>query len=149
MGNKSRIEGLSFENLFKLQCQHQGILVLQMPLACKIIGYKFGRPNLIQQKSPFDFILIHNGISVYVDLKSFEGPRISHSMLTTHQVNALQSIRLHGCQAGYVVNHRAANTVVFYEADKLFELKPGQSLSAENGIYLGTWDNIHAGNLFV
>lgn len=150
MGIQSRIEGSRWENTLELLCRSQGILIIKMPLGCKIIVFKNGRPSLCQIKTPFDYTLIdRHGTPCFLDCKSFDSDRISHSQITEHQVNKLYDIEHHNARAGYLVHLRKIDAVVFYDAIDLHELKPGHSLNANEGEYLGPWNNVCLGNLFV
>lgn len=144
-GRQNRIKGIQFENILVFHARHQGIHVIQMPLACKRIG----RTRLIQIKSPFDFTLISKGISVYIDCKSIAGPSLSYSNLTPHQVHALETVYDAGCQAGYLCYFTAHKAIVFFDAKQLCSLTHRTSLRPEEGIYLGTIEDLHLGNLFV
>lgn len=145
MGNIQRMQGLQFENILQIHARQQGIHVEKMPLGARRIG----REKLIQIKTNYDFCLIHNGVCVFIDAKSYDSDRFAYSSITPHQVHALTRLMRAGVQSGYVVWHRPSNCVVFYDALKLDLLQPGQSISPLNGVYLGTFENIALGTLFV
>jgi len=144
-GNKSRIAGSQWENTLELLCRSQGILTIKMPLGCRRVGPK----RLIQIKTAFDYVLIDSrGTVCFLDCKSFDSDRMSHSQLTEHQVDKLSDIEHHKVRAGYLVYFRKINVVVFFDASKMKALRPGHSLTASDGEYLGHWDNPCLGNLF-
>lgn len=149
MGNKSRIEGKNWESRLVDECAFHGVLVVEMPLGCRITGFRNGRPTLAQKKTPYDFMLISkHGVVCVLDCKSFDSDRISHSQLTEHQVDKLSDIEHHKVRAGYLVHLRKINAIVFFDAIKLKRLTPGNSLLATDGEYIGTWDKMALGNLF-
>lgn len=143
-GKKARLEGIQFEELLHREALRENILVVRMPLGCKRIG----KNKLIQIKTPFDFVLVHNGQSVFIDCKSFDSDRITHSQLTTHQVIALTRIEEKGCTAGYAIWLRKASCVAFVKASKLADLQPNESIKAEDMTLLGTIENFGLGRLF-
>lgn len=116
-----------------------------MPLGCERRGQK-----LIQIKTPFDWILVHNGTVVFVDCKSLEkGSTFPSSLIKAHQAFALEATQHHGCQSGYIVHFKEHNAVVFFDAEKLKATHFGHSLKADEGIYLGTFDKMALGTLFI
>lgn len=143
-GNASRIQGLQFENILKFHAKHQGIHAEPMPIAAK----RFGR-KIIQIKSNFDFILIYKGVSIFIDCKTYDSNTLSFSKITPHQMYALSTIEDAGCRSGYLCHFRPNNSVIFFEASKLRSLQPTKSLTEADGIYIGPYENMCLGTLFV
>jgi penicillin-binding protein-related factor A (putative recombinase) len=121
----------------------KGILFIKMPLGCERRGKK-----IIQVKTPFDYTLIKNGEVVFIDCKSFDKSRISHSMLIFHQIQALQQIYEMGCNAGYLVHMRDISKVVFFASPKLWLLKVRESLTLKDGQELGDYEDFSLDILF-
>lgn len=145
MGNVQRLEGAHFESDLEFQCRLQKILFIKMPLGCRRIG---GFRKIIQVPTPFDYTLIKDGISVFLDCKTYDKSKVSHSMLVSHQVQALESIYENGCNAGYLVHMRNLSKVFFFIAPKLWLLQPRTSLSPEEGLCLGNYESFDLNKLF-
>lgn len=143
-GPNNRIQGVQFEKILEKHCNQQGVLFIKLPIGAKPIG----RGRWIRQTSPFDYVLLHEGSAVFLDCKSLDSKTISYSTLTEHQITSLSAIREHGSLSGYMVWFRPINQVVFFEVKTLLGLKPRQSLSPQDGIYLGRFENIALGTLF-
>lgn len=143
-GRQSQIQGQQFENILQLHCNQQNVLFIKLPVGAKPIG----KNRWIKQQSPFDFILVHNGSTVFLDCKTLDQDSFSYSRITHHQVISLRATREHGCLSGYLVWHRPSNQVVFYEVQKLLELRQGKSLKPKDGIPLGRFEDIALGSLF-
>lgn len=132
-GPQNRVIGQSFEDFLELQCRMKSVLFIKMPLGCRRVG----KNRLIPISTPFDYTIIKDGVAAFLDCKSFTGSRVSHSMLTEHQVSSLYRIQEKGCRAGYIVWHRDINRVVFYSAEIMFKLRRGESLGPDDGLILG------------
>lgn len=133
-GLKAKREGDGFEHVLIYTAKSQGVYPIRMPNGCKRVGPK----KLIQIKTDFDFILIYEGQTLFLDCKSFDSDRISHSQLTPHQVHALATIKDNQCEAGYLVCFRKAQSVNFFNAHELLNLNPGSSLTFKQGQILGS-----------
>lgn len=143
-GAKAKREGSQFESLVERSAFHQAILPVRMPLGCRRVG----RNKLFQIKTPFDFVLVYNGVSIFLDCKSYDSDRISHSQLTEHQITSLHDLEEHGVFAGYLVWFREVNTVGFATASQLVSLEPGKSLSCLSCLSLGTIEHFNLLFLF-
>lgn len=149
MGNRQRLEGLSWEEYAVLKAHQQGILTLSMGLRCRIVGFRNGRPNLVLEKSHFDFVFVDQwGTVVFLDCKSFDSDRITYSQLTRHQIETLEALEHHKARSGYLIHFRKIDAIVFFDASKLRGIKPRESLLADQGQYLGTWQDVALGGLF-
>jgi len=73
---------------------------------------------------------------------------MSHSMMTPHQVNTLHQVHEKGAIAGYLVWCRDINQVIFYNAQLLFDLRPGKSLVPSEGFNLGPCERMQLDLLF-
>lgn len=144
VGRFNRIEGLQFELLLEREARRQSVLTIKMPLGCRRVGPH----KLIQIKTPFDYILIHDGVSSYVDAKSFNTDSVSFSQLTDHQIVTLKRIQESGAKAGYLVFHRPSNIIAFYKASLLCKLQSGMSCHYSEAEYLGKFEDFCLGNLF-
>lgn len=133
-GKKAQKEGKGFEHTFLLNARRSGFTVLQIPTGCKNIG----RGRIVKVKTPFDFILIKNGKTIFIDTKSIDDKTYSHSRLTRHQLIALDDCFRAGCLSGYVINFRSIDKTYFAPIKHLWNLTPNQSLRPENLIFLGS-----------
>ncbi len=161
MGIKSQINGLSFEQIFKLNLKKAGITFTSFPpsgarcVGVKVLFTRFGKPIKVPQfkteRMPYDFALFHKGLGVTVDTKSVEkGNKASKSFFesksTKNQVYEMKD--LDAKNAGFVVGFEEANRAVFFSAKQAFELAPRESLTIDDGLYLGSYDKFNAGRLF-
>lgn len=145
----NRIEGARFENSIEWQCNIQNVLFIKIPLGARRVPMRAGGlRGLIAVKTPFDYVLVQNGKVCFIDCKTFDQSTISYSMLTTHQVLALNKVDDYGGRAGYLVWHRDVNKVCFYGAKLLFGLKKRQSLDISFGLELGYGESFVLSKLF-
>ncbi len=147
-GKKAQSFGDGFEKHFDLMAKMQCVLVIEFP---KVGGFRVARNvNLIPKKMPFDRVIIHQGISVYLDLKTLDADRINRSDLREHQVLTLESIERFGETAGYLIWFRKPNAVCFCKASELFKLHSRElaSIKAEEMIILGSIEDFKLGRLF-
>lgn len=143
-GPKNQKIGKGFEHIFEITARLNGILPLNMPLAARRIGLK----RLIQVKSPFDYVIMKNGRSAFIDCKTFNSVNITYSQLTTHQVEILARIQETNQVAGYVCWMRRSNMVYFIPGKTLAMLNPGQSLDLKNEKCLGSIEKMDLNALF-
>jgi len=115
-----------------------------MPDGCKVVG----KNRLIRVKTPFDYILIYQGMSVYLDCKSFDSDRITNSQITEHQLESLLRIEESGGIAGYLIYFRPAHAICFCRATDLAKIKPGSSLPGFSMVILGSIEDFTLGRLF-
>lgn len=142
-GHRSKGYGQLFENMIKMSCIKTSIFAVKMPDGCRTIMTKFGVPALRRVHTPFDFMLIAEGMTCFIDAKTIESGNFSYSMLEQHQVHALLKIHDHNVSAGYLVWYRKKNEVIFYRASLLYHLKPNDSLNPESGINVGVGENFN------
>lgn len=146
MGLKSKINGLQFEQMIQNRANRDGVLFIKIPDGCRRLPGRFQR--IIPVTTPFDFVFISEGVSVFADAKSFDKSQISYSMLTSHQVTALNNITRYKAKAGYLVFHRDCDQVRFYSAEKLYILRPRESVKLTDGILLGASESFNLNLLF-
>lgn len=105
--------GKLFERLFDLGCRRiksfQVVAITRMPDGCRVVG----RNKLMRVKTPFDWIVTFNGLSVFVDTKTTLEDSFAHSKIEPHQVNEMAKHEAAGTRAGYVIWLRKTD-VVFY-----------------------------------
>lgn len=137
-GRKSKANGQAFENLLKGSAWRQGFECIQLPLGAKQVS----AAKLIRVRMPFDFIFCKSGRAIFTDAKSTVAKSFSFAAMTDHQVDALAKIEKQGFTAGYTVYFSSLNRVVFFHASQLTGLQRRSSLSIEDGVILGTCNEI-------
>jgi len=143
-GAIAKAYGNAFEALFMSACRHAGIHVVQIPMGAKVIRCR-GKLTTIKVKTPFDFVLMKDGVTVMVDTKTVDGSTFPFSKITRHQLESLAHCEVFGVKAGYVVNFRETGQMAFFSSRVLSRLRPNASLIAEDGENLG---NTRSPNLF-
>lgn len=126
-GKKAKSEGKNFEEWFKTLASYAGdsYHVERIPDGCKVVGVdRFGRPRLVREKTPFDWIIVNENKTIFLDTKSFDAKWLTPSMLTDHQVESLGPIHRFGLRtgfqkAGYLVLFRQLNEISFVPGDLL------------------------------
>jgi hypothetical protein len=136
-GAKAKQEGDAFQDFFFSACHAAGIYAIRFPDGARKVRGPGGKLRMIPVETPFDFILIGDGKSAYVDTKSISAERISYSLLKAHQVDVLKDIQDRNLKAGYVVHFKKTNDVYFFAANILQSLNARQSLSPEDGQFMG------------
>lgn len=111
--------------------------VTRMPDGCKVL-----RDNkLIRVKTPFDWILSHQGRTALIDTKTCTTSSFPNSKIETHQVTDMLCHEQNGIMAGYVIWFRESDGVIFVPASTLCELIKRRGSIPENhpkAIHLGT-----------
>lgn len=136
-GIKAKREGKGFEAFIEKVSKMQDILAIRIPDSCRRIG---PRPrDLIQIKSPFDYILIsRNGDVCLCDTKTVDSKSFNHSAINMNQVSYLLAAQTRGVKSGYLICFRPLDMIVFYPAQDLYKLPKNESLKPEHGIYCRT-----------
>lgn len=144
-GIRAKVTGANWETLFENSAWRAGCKVIRIPDGCKV-----GRGNkLFRVKSPFDFCIIRNGKTIYVDTKSTLGSTFSFSDIDQNQVHWLSHCSAGGCRAGYAVEFRALKKFVFFTVEQLAGLQPRTSLKPEQGLdFSGDGDRLELAALF-
>lgn len=140
-----REEGRQFEEIFKKQCNMQGISVRKKPLSAK---WNYGG-GLQLIESELDFELIFETLFAFIDAKTFDRDTLPHKLIKEHQVKTALWYMDNKVTSGYVVWHRPSNSVVFYDGRQLASVNKGESLHWSQGEYLGGYEDFCLGNLFV
>ena len=142
-GHLARDAGNSFEDFFTKRCTVDKIRAVRIPNAGRKIKTRTGFKVKLA-KSPFDFLITHEGRSACVDTKTTMGKTFAHSMVVTHQLKWLQFTGP-SIPSGYVIWFREPNQVVFFDHLILGNLKKGQSLKPADGVLLGPIENFKPG----
>lgn len=137
----SRIEGSIFENRIIMQARMEEIALVQLPTGARPVGRVGKRPTLIPVKTPFDFVLVKSHAVAFIDAKSTSDKTFQFSQVTQHQIQKLDELQREGMVAGYLVHFRSSDDVVLLHADRLMKLKPRESLTPKDGVWLGRIDN--------
>lgn len=136
-GHMAKRLGATWETLFENSAWRLGCKVIRIPDGCRqITGRGYGGKRLIRVPSPFDFCLIKNGQTVYLDTKSTQESRFKFSLVDRQQLYWLSQCAAGGCRAGYAVEFRELKRVVFFPVEKLAGLQPRESLSPDEGLQL-------------
>lgn len=143
----AKAAGDGFEMLFFHTCMRHGITAIHIPPGCKNVKTKMG-VVLKRVKTPFDFMLTNGAKVAFVDAKTKLGKTFCFSDLTHHQVHILKSLEDLGHKTGYVVAFRELDKVVFFSSSKLSSLRKRDSLSPEDGEYLGRVNSFSLGGFW-
>lgn len=142
-GAKAKAYGRFFENILSVHCQKTGIKFEQIPSGCKWVG-----KTPIPMRTPFDFIAAKNGRAIVFDAKTLNNDAFSKSACTPHQIDSLYGFEVSGLTAGYIVWFRTIDSVVFFSASQLKQLKPRCSLKILDGVFLGRQNALNLEVLF-
>lgn len=144
-GIRSKIMGMAWENLFESNAWRFGAAVIKIPDGCRQVS----KGKLIRVKSPFDFVIIKSGKSVFLDTKTTLGTRWTYSDCDRHQMYWLEHCAKAGSRAGYMVEFRALRRIVFFSIERLSRLQPRESLSPDDGLQISSDDDrLDLGRLF-
>lgn len=134
-GLKAQSAGKAFESAFETICAQNNFTCIRIPNSCRTISRA---PWLVRIKSPFDYVIVHQGFSVFLDLKSTISQSFSYSNCDQDQIKTLFMARKDAV-SGYLVHYTSINKIVFYDAKVLAPLAPRSSLGHYEGIQLGTF----------
>jgi hypothetical protein len=96
--------GAGWENVFQGHAARSGVLCIRFPNGCKTIPGPGGKPRLIRVRTPFDWILSHQGKAGFVDTKSTTELDVHLcTQVSDHQLAALRALEMQGHVCGYVV----------------------------------------------
>lgn len=132
-GKKAKHAGNVFEHWLSSCAQRQKFEVIRIPDGCKTLG----KGRLIRIQSPFDFLLAKDREAIFLDTKSCAGKSFARSAITPHQAFALSRLEAQGFIAGYLIHFTTLNTVSFFSASHLLDLKLNESLKPEQGVIIG------------
>jgi penicillin-binding protein-related factor A (putative recombinase) len=117
-GRKAKAYGELFENIFETHCRQRGMVCTKFPIGARRVGLK----QLVQIKTPWDFILTHKGRSAFIDTKTSQGKNFVHSAIELHQVQEMFKHEAAGSVGGYVIWLRETDHVIFLWASELLTL---------------------------
>lgn len=137
-GRKAKAQGQIFENLFKNTAFRFGFHVFHIPMGAKQVSAN----KMIRVLTPCDFILWHELGAAAIDVKSTSKSTFSYTDTTTHQLTDLLKVEFLGFMAGYVIHFRELNKISFISARRLTRLKARESVRPEDGILLGSMNNL-------
>ena len=138
-GKRAKHNGNYFENFLKSCAYRDKWEVLQIPNGCKTLG----KNNLIRIPSPFDFVFCKNQKAIFADAKTTERSTFSRSQINVNQSFSLSRLEAQGFIAGYIVRFSKQKEVFFFSAAILSGLKPQESLSPKDGVFIGNDIHIH------
>lgn len=141
----NRLAGARFEKALEHFARMQGMLVVRQPLAFR--WRRGGRATAI--RAELDYALVTRaGQVTWADAKSWGQPRYPRSALTPHQVARACTYNQHNVPAGFIVEFRCVDAVVFFTGQKAHSLRPGQSLAPHDGLLLGSCQRFWPMRLF-
>jgi len=144
-GLRAKMAGDNWEHLFENSANRSGCEVIKIPSGCRWVS----AVRAVPVKTPFDFIVMRAGKSIYVDTKSTLLSSFAYSEIDRHQLHWLSRCAKAGHKAGYIVNFRALKMVVFFSVYTLAGLGPRKSLKPDQGTQLSfDGDRIDLGKLF-
>lgn len=149
-GIKAKAYGQMFEQIFLMACKRHHIGVTQIPDACRQISAS----KIMRVKSPFDWVMTHQGKSAVIDTKTTEHDFFNRSDIVEHQVKELLTHEIAGGLGGYVIWFRSMDQIIFMPASTLNTLKRsglGGSINARNpdAILLGSSHDFDLVRLFL
>lgn len=144
-GLKAKRAGDSWENVFESSAWRAGCKVIKIPSGCRWVAAN----RAVAVPTPFDFVIMKAGKSIYLDTKSTMDANWTYSMNDPQQLHWLGECAQAGHKAGYVVNFQSIRKVVFFSIYLLAGLRPRESLKPEQGYQLsGDDDRLNLGGLF-
>lgn len=134
-GRKAQRHGQMFENLFRSNLFRARMAFDRMPDGCRVVG----KGRMIRVRTPYDWIVTHEGRSAFLDTKSFDSDRLMPSNIEAHQLKALTAQANAGALAGYVIWFRPSDVVAFASATDLSRIViNGKGVHASELKALGT-----------
>lgn len=127
--------GADWENLFYKESLRQGFLARKVPPSCKILWN--GGLELVDCELDFQIIHRTQGVTAFVDTKSFHNHAFTYSMLGKSQIELATVYNECNVQAGFCVYFSSENVVSFFTGKQISQKGPRSSFGAEEGIYLG------------
>lgn len=141
---KARQYGAGFEDIFKKHCQMQGVAVRKKNMQCRYVGNRFQ-----VLKGELDFEVLKDGQTAHVDTKTIDAEIFTSSMIKREQAVLANWYHENGVKSGYVIWFRPVNVVAFFSGDTLINSKQRKFLHWSHGEYMGRYEDICVGNLFV
>lgn len=139
-GRKAKRAGSLFENILDIMSKREGLGLLRIPNGSRVISSnKWQKPQLIPEKSPFDFVLLkEKTLPVFFDAKTTEGATFSYSQIKRHQLHSLEYMRSFGYKSGYLVLFRKTGDLSFFSSEQLKNLQKKTSLKPVDGVSCGS-----------
>lgn len=143
-GKKAQRVGKEFEQIIIRYCNREGIAVKKTDAILR----QSATGQMWRERAGCDFVLGYQSVAVFLDAKSIDSDRISHSFLKPHQIQDLSYWASHGFNSGLIVWFREKNIISFIPVSDLLKLNPGESIRVEQTIQLGTLFDFQLGRLF-
>lgn len=128
--------GKAFEDSFETQCKVNMVTATRIPDGCRQLGKK-----IIRVKTPWDWVASFLGTAALIDTKTTQEKTFPHSKIDENQVKAMLP---HCCAlvpAGYVIELKGSDAVIFVSANVLSTriYRVGSISANDPGVlYLGT-----------
>lgn len=132
--------GNAAENAVVALFQANGWNAVRVPNGGRMVGPS----KFIPIKSPFDYVFLKSGASVFVDIKSTTDKSFRFSKIKKHQLVALSGCERSGAVAGYIVYFSKDNLYRFFTASLLASANNRGSFSPDEGAELKTMFGINA-----
>jgi penicillin-binding protein-related factor A (putative recombinase) len=148
-GIRANQSGAAFEDIFSRICRMQGISVTRIPNGCRRVGP--GPRDIVQIKSPFDWILTYMGRTAVIDTKTVNARAFNSGLIKNHQVKELYAHESAGAKGGYVIWLRESNKVFYLGAKVLtrFQITGGMfNEQHPEAVYLGDTFNFDVRKVF-
>jgi hypothetical protein len=152
-GKIAKIEGDRFEQILYPWAHRANAVLTRIPNGCKTIRTGL-MIKLIRVKSPFDFIMTRYNEdclrpeAVFFDAKSTIAEAFFWSAINQDQVQELLKIQAKGFNTGYLVHFRTHDKVVFFQASMLVKLRKRTGLTVDDGLQVGSLDELNLATLF-
>lgn len=114
-GRRAQSNGAIFEAMFFTATARQGMTATRIPDGCKQLPNR----RIIRVKTPFDWLLAHNGRAIVCDTKRTDSKGLRHSLIDHFQVHHLLLNYARGINAGYVVWLATQDITYFIPAPRL------------------------------
>jgi len=132
IGLKAKRTGAEWEDILSHSAHMCGCKVIQIPSGCKWVG----NGRAVPVTTPFVFVIMKGGKSIFVDAKSCGDTNFTHSKIDQDQVFWLSECAKGGNKAGYIVRFSKQKKVVFFSVERLASIRSGESLKPEDGYQL-------------
>ena len=140
-GLEAKRQGAAFESRMIVMAKANGIQIVRLPDGCKQVG----PTRLIRVKSPFDFLMSHNGRMAAIDTKSTKTKSVAVASIPSHQVDAMKRVA-GSATAGFVVWFREQDSVEFFSIGYAVE---SERLRVGEGMKLGSGSDFNLAAIFV
>jgi hypothetical protein len=114
-GRQAQSNGAIFEAMFFTAAARQGMTATRIPDGCKQLPNR----RIIRVKTPFDWMLTHNGQAIVCDTKRNDAKTFPHARIDHFQVHHLLLNYARGINAGYIVWLATQDLTMFVPAPRL------------------------------